>query len=189
MQYWLIGWGRTTCPTGWTFFQNGSDDECYTSTNAVVPPQQPVSNLGNLSITAQAVSGGMDAVIFSSGSALYSVQNSDSMLALAGSWTSAEYNIVGDCCGSAVTFNSGSSIVVRVSLDNGSTSAPSCVSGSFQGYTGETNNLFLQPASGTPRASTRAKQQHDLDYTVSVCGGCGRCQQIRRHARLQRRRI
>jgi hypothetical protein len=44
MQYWLIGWGSTTCPAGgWIFFNNSGDDECYMSTNAVGVPQQPIA--------------------------------------------------------------------------------------------------------------------------------------------------
>ena len=46
-------------------------------------------------------------------------------------------------------------MVVRISVDNGTTSSPNCVSASFQGYTAETNNLFLQTVSGTPRSSTQ----------------------------------
>ncbi len=156
MQYWLIGWGKTICPSGWTFYLNGTDDECYTNSNILVPPTQTIPNLGNLSVTGQAVSGGFDTVIFSSGATLYAVQNADSQLSLANGWTAAEYNLVGDCCGYAATLNSGSSMIVRISVDNGSTtSAPVCVSGSFGGYTAETNNLNLQPASGTPRSSTQ----------------------------------
>jgi hypothetical protein len=173
MQYWLIGWGSTTCPPGgWTFFNNGGDDECYMSTDAIVPPQQPIANLGNLSIVAQAVSGGSDTVIFSSGNNLYLVQNADSVLGVAGGWTAAEYNLVGDCCGSAATLNSGSSMVVRISVDNGSRIAPTCVSASFEGYTAETNNLNFQPPSGTPRSSTQPAIVFTQSSNASVTAPC-----------------
>jgi hypothetical protein len=157
MQYWLIHWGSTTCPPtgGWMFFNNGGDEECYTNSNLLVPPQQPIANLGNLSVTALANSGGLDSMIFSSGTNLYLVQNNANVLGLSTGWTATEYNIVGDGNGTGSTFNSGSSMVVRTMVDNGGTSAPSCVSGSFEGYTAEFNNLFLQPTSGTPRRSTQ----------------------------------
>jgi hypothetical protein len=171
MQYWLIGWGKTTCPTGWMFFLNGTDDECYMSSSAVVPPQQTIANLGNLSVVAEAISGGMDAVIFSSDTNLYTVQVNDNALSLAEGWTAVEYNIVGDCCGSAATFNSGSSIVVRVSVDNGSPSAPSCLT-SFSGYTAETNNLYFQPSSGTPRSSTEPAIVFTQSSTVTSTLPC-----------------
>jgi hypothetical protein len=39
MQYWLIGWGSTICPTGnWMYFNNNGDDECYISTYANPSP-------------------------------------------------------------------------------------------------------------------------------------------------------
>jgi FG-GAP-like repeat len=157
MQYWLIHWGSTTCPAtgGWMFFNNGGDDECYTNSNLLVPPQQPIANLGNLTVTAQANSGGLDSMIFSSGSTLYLVQNNANVLGLSTGWTAVEYNLVGDGNGTASTLNSGSSMTVRTSLDNGTTSAPVCVSGSFGGYTAETNNLNLQTPSGTTRSSTQ----------------------------------
>jgi hypothetical protein len=170
IQYWLLGWGSTTCPSsgGWTFFQNGSDDECVTNSNVVVPPQQPLSNLGNLAVIAEANSGGMDAVIFSTGTALYVVQNNDNVLDLAGNWSALEYNIVGDGNGTVSTFNNGAAVVVRASIDNGGSTLPSCVSNTFTGYTGETNNLNF--------ASPPAAQQGTLPalaFAQSSAGGVG----------------
>jgi hypothetical protein len=172
VQYWLLGWGSTTCPSGFMFFMNGNDDECYTNSSILLTPQQTIANLGNLSVTGMAVSGGLDTHIFSSGSTLYMVQNSDSQLSLAGGWTSVEYNIVGDGDGTGSTFNSGSSVVVRIKVDNGGTSAPSCVSGSFGGYTAEFNNLYLQPASGTPRSSTQPAIVWTQTSNVSSTAPC-----------------
>ncbi len=166
MQYWLFEYNGTTCPpgAGWTYSALGGG--CFTNSLLLHPPQQTIANLGNLSLTAQVNSGGMDAVILSTGSTLYMVQNNDDVLGLAGNWTAFEYNIVGDGGGSQVTFNPGASIVVRASVDNGSPSSfPSCVgpNSGFGGYTGESNNLYLQPASGTPRSST----QQALVFTES----------------------
>jgi hypothetical protein len=174
VQYWLIHWGSPTCPVSgdWTPFNNGGDLECYTNSSLLVPPQQTIANLGNLSVTGMAVSGGLDTHIFSSGTTLYMVQNSDSQLSLAGGWTAVEYNIVGDGDGTESTFNSGSSIVVRIKVDNGTTSAPSCVSGSFEGYTAETNNLYLQAASGTPRSSTQPAIVFTQNSTASSTAPC-----------------
>src|SRR5262249_10591427 len=110
-------------------------------------PVQPVANLANLSLTGQANAGGSDTTIMATGSNLYTVQNDDGVVNLAQGWQAAEFNIVGDCCGSQATFNSGSTIVVRTSVDYGSSNAPSCFGG---GFTGETNNLFFVQASGVP---------------------------------------
>jgi FG-GAP-like repeat len=156
MQYWLLGWGKTTCPTGWMFMLNGTDDECFMDSDAVLLPFPPptIANLRNLSLVGQAVSGGLDTVIFSTGSSLYAVQNSDDVLGLAKGWTAVEYNIVGDGGGSEATFNSGSSMIVRVSVDNGTPSHPTCVGPGFTGFTAEKNNLYFHVFSGTPRSST-----------------------------------
>jgi hypothetical protein len=158
MQYWLIGWGSTTCPSGaWTYYNNFGDDECYANSNVVVPPQQPISNLGNLAVIAEATAGGMDAVIFSSGSSLYAVQNSDSMLGLGqADWTAFEYNLVGDCCGGAATINSGAAITVRDSVDNGTMSAPTCLGSNFSGFTAETNSLNFAAPSAARRGTSPA---------------------------------
>src|ERR1700692_979228 len=29
IQYWLLGFGSTNCPSGWMSFNNGGDDECF----------------------------------------------------------------------------------------------------------------------------------------------------------------
>jgi hypothetical protein len=164
-QYWLLYYGTTNCPTGWTSYQDYGIDYCWTNGNAVgVPaPAQTIANLGNLSLTGEAVSGGMDTLIFSTGSALYSVQNEDSVVHLAQGWTAAEFNIFGACCNSQANFNSGSTIVVRTSVDYGSPNAPSCLA---KGFTGETNNLSF----GTAPAA-HAEKLPAAVFTESSAGG------------------
>jgi hypothetical protein len=147
MQYWLLNY-YNPCPTAWFTYS----PHCFTNSPAVSVPLQPITNLGNMTLTGKAVTSGMDAVILSTGNTLYAVQNADSMVGLANFWTGTEFNIFGDCCGTGASFNPGSTIVVRTTVDSGVTIAPSC---SSEGFTGETNNLFFQPASGTPRSSTQ----------------------------------
>jgi hypothetical protein len=174
MQYWLLGWGKTTCPSGWTFMLNGTDDECFMSSDAVLLPFPPptIANLGNLRLVGEAVSGGSDTVIFSTGSSLYAVQNSDGVLGLAKGWTAVEYNILGDCCGTAATFNSGSSMVVRVNVDNGTPSHPTCIGPTFTGFTAEKNNLYFHLLSATPRSSTEPAIVFTQSSAVSSTTPC-----------------
>ncbi len=138
IQYWLIDY-NATCPSGWFTWET----DCYTNSNAVSVPAQTIANLANLRVTGEAVSGGMDTFIMAAGSALYSVQNEDSVVHLAQGWQEAEFNVFGDGNGTEANFNSGSTIVVRTSVDYGSPNAPSCVA---QGFTGETNNLSFGTA-------------------------------------------
>ena len=134
MQYWLLDYG--TCPGGWN--QYGSD--CYKNSSAVSVPVQTIANLAELVLTGTVVSGGTDTVALSTGSALYSAQGEDSVLNLAQGWQVAEFNIIGDGNASEANFNTGSTLVVKTSVENGTSNAPSCVE---EGFTGETNNLTL----------------------------------------------
>jgi len=145
MQYWLIGYD-TTCPTGWYTYVISSETDCYQSSSAPQVPVQTIADLGQLSLTGNAASGGMDTLVLETASDMYSTQNEDSVLNLAEGWRAAEFNVFGDCCSDEANFNSGSTIVVRTSVDNGTTNAPSCVE---EGFTGETNNLTLVDSCST----------------------------------------
>ncbi len=147
MQYWLIGWGSSRCPSGW-----GSDGggDCYRNSAYVAAPDIPITSLAKLTISGSAVAGGNDTVVFNSGTQAYSVSGKDSVADISAVWRQSEFNIVGNAGGSRANFNSGSSVTVKVALTDGSTAAPACVANA--GSTGETNNLNLgtcTTASGT----------------------------------------
>ena len=136
MQYWLINYGPR-CPMGWMQF--GGD--CYKNSLATAATAQTIADLGHLSLTGNAASSGTDSIVFSADGVLYSVQGEDNVLNLAQAWKDAEFNIFGDGGGSEASFNNGSTIVVRTSVDDGTTNAPSCLEN--DGTTGETNSLTL----------------------------------------------
>jgi hypothetical protein len=166
LEYSLVNWGSSNCPSGWGSYNVG-EWVCYFNTPGVSPSSLPaLADLGNLSLIAEAQPGGNDTVIFSTGSTLYATQYSDSTLGLASGWNSFEYNIVGDCCGSNAEFNNGASIVVRASVDNGGSAPPSCVSNTFTGYTGETNNLSFASTAGAVMGTLPA-----LVFTENGTGG------------------
>ena len=95
-----------------------------------------------LSLTGAAGLGGTDKVTFLTPAGDLYAMGSDSVLDLAKSWNAAEFNIFGDGNATEANFSSGSTILVKTSVDSGTTSAPSCVAESF---TGETDNLNLVP--------------------------------------------
>jgi hypothetical protein len=136
MQYWLIGWGSSACPSGYNKFGN----DCFTNSSGVTAPDMAITSLGSLSLSGTAVASGNDTVVFNNGTTAYSVSASDSQLDIAQVWNQSEFNIVGDAGGSQAQFNSGSSVTVNVALTDGSTAAPTCA---INGTTGETNNLTL----------------------------------------------
>lgn len=143
IQYWLINYG--TCPSGW----NSYSGSCWKNSAAVQVPTIPVSELINVDLWGGASSIN-DTILLTTGSYYpsagvdsYSFTTPSSVLDLAAGWNESEFNIFGDGGGTAATFNSGSSIGVRIQLqEQGSTqTAPTCVANA--GTTGETNNLNL----------------------------------------------
>lgn len=138
MQYWLIGWGSSSCPRGWMSAGGG---DCFRNSASATAPDIPITSLGRLTLSGQAVAGGNDTVVFNNGSQAYSITGKDSVLDISAVWTQSEFNVVGNAGGSRADFNSGSSVTVKIALTDGSTSAPKCVSNA--GSTGETNNLNL----------------------------------------------
>jgi hypothetical protein len=145
MQYWLLNFGPS-CPatgggaSGWLQTSLRPND-CYANSSATVVPVWTIPNPVLLSLTGTADAEGTDTVIMSTDSASFAATGQDSILNLAPAWKAAEFNIFGDCCSSQANFNNGATLVVRTSVNNGTTrAAPSCVS---EGFTGETNNLTL----------------------------------------------
>jgi len=138
MQYWLIGYGGSRCPSG--FGSDGAGD-CYKNSAAATAPDVPATQLANVKLTGTVSNGGNDTVVFTNGTKAYSSSGKDSVLYLAQVWKVGEFNVVGNAGGSEAQFNGGSSITVKLAVTNGSTAAPSCVANS--GSTGESNNLNL----------------------------------------------
>jgi len=138
MQYWLINYG-SKCPAGGGW--NAFDGSCYKNSAAVSVPKIAISNLANMKLSGTAVAKGNDTLVFTNGTEAYSTTGKDSVVDLATGWNSAEFNIIGDGGGSKATFNKGSSVTVKLAVDDGSSDAPTCTSNA--GTTGETNNLTL----------------------------------------------
>jgi hypothetical protein len=138
MQYWLISWGSSACPSG--FASDGAGD-CYGNSKAVVAPDVKPTSLASLSLSGSATVGGNDTVVFTNGTKAYSVSGKDTVLDISQVWKESEFNIVGDAGGSRADFNVPVSMTVKLALTDGSTSAPTCVANA--GTTGESNNLNL----------------------------------------------
>jgi len=138
MQYWLIEWGSSACPSG---FGSDGEGDCYGNSSYVSAPDVKPTSLASLSLSGTAASGGNDTVKFTDGTTAYSVSGKDSVLDISQVWKQSEFNVVGDAGGSRADFNEPVSITVKVALTDGSTSAPTCVADA--GTTGESNNLDL----------------------------------------------
>jgi hypothetical protein len=155
IQYWLIKYNKA-CPAGagWTQFSFTSSTDIYCWKNdgagSTPVPAQPITKLGQLSLSGTVSSTGDSATLFV-GSTAYNTTGDNAVNAAAG-WTTAEFNVFGDGGNSAgggqAGFNSGSAVAVRTRTIYGGKAAPTCVA---QGFTAETNNLSFGPTS--PAAS------------------------------------
>jgi hypothetical protein len=138
MQYWLIGWGSSSCPSG---FHTDDEGDCYGNSNYVSAPDVKPASLHSLSLSGTAAAAGSDTVVFTDGSKAYRVSGSDKVLDISQVWKDSEFNVVGDAGGSRADFNTPVSITVKLALTDGTTSAPTCLADS--GTTAESNNLNL----------------------------------------------
>ncbi|MGA9354646.1 MAG: hypothetical protein WBV46_13220 [Terriglobales bacterium] len=151
MQYWLINYNNR-CPGGW--YSYGGD--CYTNSASVGTAEAVITELKTLKLSGSAKAGtakkaGIDTLVFTAEKQAYSTTGLDTVVDLATAWTESEFNIVGDGDGSEASFNSGSSVTVKVAVSNGTKNAPTCASNA--GTTAETNNLNLGSCSGAGAAT------------------------------------
>jgi hypothetical protein len=146
MQTWLINW-NASCPAGWFSFS----PDCYRNSAGVAVPQEAIKKLKKMQMNGSAVAGGNDVLVFTVGKKAYRTQGSDSVVDLASGWNASEFNIIGDGGGSQANFNTGSSMSVKIQVNNGTSNTPTCESNA--GTTGETNNLNLGACTATGGAA------------------------------------
>jgi hypothetical protein len=145
IQYWLLHFGPagTACPSGW-HSHGKTEISCFINSKHGAPaPAEAITNLGNLLLygNAAVAPGSTDSVGFTVfGSSVYAVDGDNHFPDLDLGWQKSEFNIFGNCCANQAVFNTGSQAVVRLESDSGAIAAPTC---DAQGFTGETNNLYL----------------------------------------------
>jgi len=137
MQYWLLDWGSSNCPSGWNKY--GSD--CWRNSGFAEVPDFGITEVGDLELSASATAGGKDTIMLFGPSDTYSVTGNDNVLDISSVWNKAEFNVVGDAGGSEAVFNKGAETRVTIGVADKSTATVSCLANA--GTTGETNNLNL----------------------------------------------
>jgi hypothetical protein len=170
IQYWLLRY-NTTCPGGWNSFSfpGSTDIYCWRNgPNAAAVARQPITNLANLRLAGGANAAGNDSVTMFVGTTTAVAANAGSILDLGTNWKGAEFILVGDCCSSEATFNAGSTLVVRTTVHNGTTGAPTC---HLEGFTGETNNLNLVGTTAVSPGASPAiiSRQSNSPGTAASC--------------------
>lgn len=147
IQNWMFIPRHARCPSGWNHYSTSSYNGCYKNSSAINSVTVPATQLANMKLAGVVAANGNDTVTFTNGTNAYAVSEPDTTLDIAAVWNQSEFNIVGNGGGSAATFNTGSSVTVKVQVNDGSTNAPSCLANA--GSTGETNNLNLGSCSAT----------------------------------------
>jgi hypothetical protein len=164
IEYWLLNYGTdinngatNICPSGFTDIGSdllgGAGDDCVQNGPATVidwnPPtntgQLPITDLADLSLSGSATTNGNDEATVTYKGQAYKATVADNLTDIASVWNQAEFNVLGNAGSSEAVFNNGSSLIVKLAVTDGSTSAPSCVFNG--GTTGETNNLSFVPTS------------------------------------------
>jgi hypothetical protein len=190
IQYWLINWGPkgancsqpgTSCPQpqgascrqgfastdGWCP-QNvsGFSDILYVIDAASPPPasSEPATSLQTLKVTGFAPSGATpDSMAMSVAGHVTTGSGGNYFADLGSLWQTAEFNVFGNSNDEA-NFNTGSTIIVRISVDSGTSIGPNC---DEQSFTAESNNLILVATATTPSTS----QFPSLVFTESKVAG------------------
>ena len=139
LQYWLLNYG-TPCPTGWQAYPGSNSCTRNGNTNYLLF-YVDVQNLTKIKLAAGATAGGSDKAVLITPSQAYAAASKDSIIRLAKYWNTAEFNVFGGGGGSDANFNAGTSITVRLSVNDGTTNPPTCQPNA--GTTGEGNNLNL----------------------------------------------
>jgi hypothetical protein len=149
IQYWLANFGagfngEGCSAIGWN---TGANGYCVFTSSAVSIPTQSIASLAGVSMYATAESG-ETYVGLVVGDEYYFNSGSEDFLGLEYGWTTAEFNVFGDGCGTTAYFNSGSTIEVQLDVFDGLASTPQCNKGG--GTTAELNNLDLVSCSASP---------------------------------------
>jgi hypothetical protein len=181
IEYTLINWGSTNCPSPinegyYTIPGTSNWIACWVNTPVTSVAAQALANLPYMEMTGE-VSGNMnEAILWTGDSNIYATTDDDLFgSALADNWDVAEFGVFGANSGDPeATFNSGTTFLVEESLNNGATAAPQCSSTSGF-FTTEYNNLNLVgpccPYSGsTPNIQF---MESNASGATATCGASG----------------
>jgi hypothetical protein len=150
--------------------------DCYDETESAVTvpaltPQQLNSDAVTFTGEVGLVSGILTdtVVMVVSGVGSYAATAPDSLLDLSGNWKIAQFGLYGDRGGGEANFIAGSDMNVSTVTHSGTTAAPTCIAWDS---TGETNNLYLQPAPALVPGAAPAIESDQNSTAPSSPAGC-----------------
>ena len=178
IEYWLYGYDpqHNTCPTGYqrAAAPPGLASGCVAnSKNAVNLASLEVADLGLMQLAGGAANAYVhnDWVIFTYSTTSYLKKGDNRFTDLGQYWTQTEFNVFGIGNGDRVLFNPGSTLVVRIEVDNGTPNAPTCQLGGY-GTSGESNNLnpIVLPTGSTDAPNTGPAQTYSPNSNPNLFG-------------------
>jgi hypothetical protein len=168
----LLGYDKTC--TG-TFNSSDGAGNCYdeNENTASVPqltPQQLMSDsvkfVGQVGLVNGIETDTVKLIVSGTSSAATAADN---LVNLAGNWKDAQFGLYGDRGGGEANFIAGTDLKVNLVTHSGTTAAPQCVP--FNS-TGESNNLFLQPAptlTTGPSPAMESDQNSNQSTSPAAC--------------------
>jgi len=163
IEYWLFGYDpqHNTCPSGYKHATAppGLTSGCVATSEAVNLAPLEVADLGVMTLNGGVAGTNLpvknDWVVFTYLGKIYQAVGDNRLTDLGRYWTQTEFNVFGIGNGDRVLFNPGSTLVVRIEVDNGTANAPTCQLGGY-GTSGESNNLnpIVLPTGSTDAPNT-----------------------------------
>jgi hypothetical protein len=165
IQYWLLGYGGSSCPSpqasaalcasegvtesGWC---PAVGDCVINAASCSHPGAQPITSLSTMKVLG-AIAGKLgtdDEMVITVGNSVYTTPGNNYFPDLKTTWNAAEFNVFGDGGADQAVFNANSTLLVRTSVDSGVSTGPGC---SDESFTGESNNLTLVNTTSSPATS------------------------------------
>jgi hypothetical protein len=168
----LIGYNN---PCVAPFSASDGFGDCYDETeSAVTVPQLSPQQLNSDAVTFTGevgLVGGIltDTVVMVVSGTSYAATAPDSLVNLSGNWKIAQFGLYGDRGGTEANFIAGTDMKVNLVTHSGTTAAPMCIAWDS---TGETNNLYLQPAPALAAGAAPAIESDQNSTAPSSPAGC-----------------
>jgi hypothetical protein len=186
IQYWLIEFENSEheCPSGWNKYptsvgydcwKNGTNSAYLNKASFATPTIEQLEGTTfkgtvNTSTTASNCTGLCDEVkMITTSKGEAAAANEAAILDLAGNWTGEEWGIYGPGNGSEADFTHNTQLTLKTEVEPAGL-RPEC---RVEGYTGETNNLFLTPVPKLVHSVSGAELEYGETETNMGRGLCG----------------
>jgi len=143
IEYWVTG-GKDdipSCPPPWGRQSDDDKKSCVAMYSTIIP-LQPISSFNDQIKLSGQTANGLDTITLIIGGQAYTGTTASLIKEFPPLWQQAQFNVFGSNNYAIANFNSGAILTINTNIDNGTTNAPTCSTGTSLMSTGEWNNLF-----------------------------------------------